>query len=98
MNVVVAKSGIAKHNTEEPKFTAPIGNVTTPLGREAVLSCTVDHIAKYKVSYHLCTKIRITTSLVADCVDVAVVLDLDGIRVAWRRTRHRSQPTCNFSL
>ncbi|XP_065223044.1 lachesin [Planococcus citri] len=48
----VARGGFVKHNMlEVPEFTAPIGNVTTPVGREAVLSCTVDHIAKYKVGW-----------------------------------------------
>ncbi|XKL69179.1 hypothetical protein PGB90_006948 [Kerria lacca] len=36
---------------EDPEFKAPIGNVTTPVGREAILSCTIDHIAKYKVGW-----------------------------------------------
>lgn len=50
-NNVVAKSSFTtkQSSIEVPEFTAPIGNVTTPIGREAVLSCTVDHIAKYKV-------------------------------------------------
>lgn len=32
-----------------PDFSHPIENLTTPLGREAILSCTVDHLGKYKV-------------------------------------------------
>lgn len=35
---------------DDPEFVLPIGNLTTPVGREAVLSCTVDHLGKYKVS------------------------------------------------
>jgi hypothetical protein len=35
---------------DDPEFGLPIGNLTTPVGREAVLSCTVDHLGKYKVS------------------------------------------------
>ncbi len=47
---IVAKNEISRSITAEiPEFTAPISNVTTPLGREAVLSCTVNNIAKYKV-------------------------------------------------
>ncbi|XP_066909411.1 lachesin [Halyomorpha halys] len=34
-----------------PEFTLPIGNLTTPVGREAVLSCTVNNIGKYKVGW-----------------------------------------------
>lgn len=49
---VAIRGGIAKQNTLQlPEFKAPIGNVTTPVGREAVLTCTVDHIGKYKVSF-----------------------------------------------
>ncbi|GLH13900.1 Uncharacterized protein GBIM_18383 [Gryllus bimaculatus] len=33
---------------KDPEFGEPIGNLTTPLGREAVLSCIVDHLGKYK--------------------------------------------------
>jgi hypothetical protein len=35
---------------DDPEFGLPIGNLTTPVGREAVLSCTVDHLGKYKVT------------------------------------------------
>ncbi|PSN48456.1 hypothetical protein C0J52_18929 [Blattella germanica] len=34
---------------DDPEFGMPIGNLTTPVGREAVLSCTVDHLGKYKI-------------------------------------------------
>ncbi|XP_021917690.1 lachesin-like, partial [Zootermopsis nevadensis] len=36
---------------DDPEFGLPIGNLTTPVGREAVLSCTVDHLGKYKVGW-----------------------------------------------
>lgn len=35
---------------DEPEFSFAISNLTTPLGREAVLSCVVDHLGKYRVS------------------------------------------------
>lgn len=35
--------------SEDPEFGAPIANLTTPVGREAVLSCSVDRLGKYKV-------------------------------------------------
>ncbi|XP_063218508.1 lachesin-like [Bacillus rossius redtenbacheri] len=41
----------ARSPAEEPDFRLPIGNVTTPLGKEAVLSCTVDQLGKYKVGW-----------------------------------------------
>lgn len=34
----------------EPEFLGSISNVTYPAGREAVLSCTVRNLGKYKVS------------------------------------------------
>ncbi|XP_044735605.1 lachesin-like [Chrysoperla carnea] len=37
--------------TEEPEFESPIGNLTTPVGREAVLSCSVRNLGKYKVGW-----------------------------------------------
>lgn len=36
-------------NFEEPEFLAPIHNLTVPVGREAVLSCTVSNLGNYKV-------------------------------------------------
>ncbi|XP_014256804.1 lachesin-like isoform X2 [Cimex lectularius] len=35
----------------DPEFAFPIGNLTTPVGREAVLSCTVENLGKYKVGW-----------------------------------------------
>lgn len=34
----------------EPDFTGPINNVTVPLSREAVLTCSVSDLGDYKVS------------------------------------------------
>jgi hypothetical protein len=34
---------------DDPEFGLAIGNLTTPVGREVVLSCTVDRLGKYKV-------------------------------------------------
>lgn len=38
-------------NFEEPEFLAPIHNLTVPVGREAVLSCTVSNLGNYKVRW-----------------------------------------------
>ncbi|KAG6450941.1 hypothetical protein O3G_MSEX006828 [Manduca sexta] len=35
----------------EPGFSAPIANVTAPLGREAILACTVHNLSTYKVAW-----------------------------------------------
>lgn len=35
----------------EPGFTGPIANVTAPLGREAILACTVHNLSTYKVAW-----------------------------------------------
>ncbi|XP_075210175.1 lachesin-like [Lycorma delicatula] len=40
-----------ERSLDEPEFTSPIGNLTTPLGREAVLSCTVNNLGKHKVGW-----------------------------------------------
>jgi hypothetical protein len=34
---------------DDPEFGLAIGNLTTPVGREVVLPCTVDRLGKYKV-------------------------------------------------
>lgn len=39
----------AKVISEEPDFEIPINNLTIPVGREAILSCTVNNLGKYKV-------------------------------------------------
>ncbi|CAB3237993.1 unnamed protein product [Arctia plantaginis] len=36
---------------DEPGFSAPIANVTAPLGREAILACTVHNLSTYKVAW-----------------------------------------------
>lgn len=35
----------------EPKFSAPITNVTVPVGREAILACVVQDLSTYKVTF-----------------------------------------------
>ncbi|CAK1598807.1 unnamed protein product [Parnassius mnemosyne] len=37
--------------THEPGFSAPIANVTAPLGREAIMACTVQNLSTYKVAW-----------------------------------------------
>lgn len=34
----------------EPSFTQPIENVTVPVGRETILSCSVQNLGGFKVS------------------------------------------------
>lgn len=35
----------------DPKFSAPIVNATVPVGREAILSCSVQDLGSYKVAW-----------------------------------------------
>lgn len=42
-------SNVPRFASETPQFAGPIENVTVPLGREAVLSCTVTQLGHYKV-------------------------------------------------
>ncbi|XP_073943125.1 lachesin-like [Choristoneura fumiferana] len=44
-------AGSTDATTHEPGFTGPIANVTTPLGREAILACTVHNLSTYKVAW-----------------------------------------------
>lgn len=37
----------------EPEFSEPIQNVTVAIGRDAQLSCTVENLGTYRVSYYL---------------------------------------------
>lgn len=39
------------YHDKEPRFSSPIRNVTAPVGRDAVLSCYVEHLADYKVGW-----------------------------------------------
>ncbi|XP_076254300.1 lachesin-like isoform X2 [Rhynchophorus ferrugineus] len=39
------------HLLDEPDFAIPIHNLTVPLGREAIFSCSVNNIGKYKVAW-----------------------------------------------
>lgn len=34
----------------QPKFTEPIGNITVPVGREAMFTCYVNSLGGYRVS------------------------------------------------
>lgn len=36
--------------TADPKFSAPIANVTVAVGREAILTCVVHDLGAYKVN------------------------------------------------
>ncbi|XP_049820613.1 lachesin-like [Aethina tumida] len=36
---------------DEPEFLTPIHNLTIPVGREAILSCTVSNLGRYKVAW-----------------------------------------------
>jgi hypothetical protein len=38
-----------RQTSEEPQIVEAIGNVTVPVGREAVLHCIVKHLGKNKV-------------------------------------------------
>ncbi|XP_049828521.1 opioid-binding protein/cell adhesion molecule homolog isoform X1 [Schistocerca gregaria] len=41
----------AFNGTHVPKFAEPISNVTTPVGREAILVCVVEDLSTYKVAW-----------------------------------------------
>ncbi|XP_063619348.1 lachesin-like [Cydia splendana] len=44
-------AGSTDATTHEPGFTGPITNVTAPLGREAILACSVHNLSTYKVAW-----------------------------------------------
>ncbi|XP_026322020.1 lachesin-like [Hyposmocoma kahamanoa] len=44
-------AGTTDATTHEPGFSGPIANVTAPLGREAILACTVHNLSSYKVAW-----------------------------------------------
>ncbi|XP_013190168.1 lachesin [Amyelois transitella] len=44
-------SGTTDATTHEPGFSGPIANVTAPLGREAILACTVHNLSTFKVAW-----------------------------------------------
>ncbi|XP_031768223.1 lachesin-like isoform X2 [Galleria mellonella] len=44
-------AGTTDATAHEPGFSGPIANVTAPLGREAILACTVHNLSTYKVAW-----------------------------------------------
>ncbi|CAO1318238.1 unnamed protein product [Diamesa serratosioi] len=44
-------SAVSSEVTADPKFSAPIVNVTVAVGREAILTCVVHDLAAYKVAW-----------------------------------------------
>ncbi|XP_057326586.1 opioid-binding protein/cell adhesion molecule homolog isoform X3 [Microplitis mediator] len=52
--LIISIVGLARTDilpTVVPTFVLPISNVTVPVGREAVLACTVDDLSNYKVAW-----------------------------------------------
>ncbi|KAJ1522304.1 hypothetical protein ONE63_002601 [Megalurothrips usitatus] len=49
--MVVTEAPTTPPRPDIPEFEQAIANLTVPLGREAILSCTVDRIGKYKVGW-----------------------------------------------
>ncbi|GAB0090667.1 Immunoglobulin-like domain [Sergentomyia squamirostris] len=52
--VRAGNTGLAGLNVDqlpEPDFTEPIENITVPVGREAILSCSVQNLGGYKVGW-----------------------------------------------
>ena len=45
----------------DPDFKEPISNVTASVGREAVLSCAVQDLAGYKVSFSVSQEIYVVS-------------------------------------
>ncbi|XP_049766341.1 lachesin-like [Schistocerca cancellata] len=48
---VAAWPSPAARAPDDPEFVAPIQNLTTPVGREAVFVCSVNNLGKYKVGW-----------------------------------------------
>ncbi|XP_049870189.1 lachesin-like [Pectinophora gossypiella] len=44
-------AGTTDATAHEPGFSGPIANVTAPLGREAILACSVHNLSTYKVAW-----------------------------------------------
>lgn len=47
----------------DPKFSAPISNVTFPVGREALLTCVVQDLGSYKVSINTILSQTVSVSI-----------------------------------
>lgn len=57
---VLEEWSTTKLASDEPEFEGQIGNLTTPVGRETVLSCTVSNLGKYKVKLTYYVKSRLS--------------------------------------
>ncbi|XP_055700744.1 lachesin-like isoform X1 [Phlebotomus papatasi] len=54
IRTINGNTGLAGLNVDqvpEPDFTEPIENITVPVGREAILSCSVQNLGGYKVGW-----------------------------------------------
>lgn len=53
-------AGLNVDQVPEPDFTEPIENITVPVGREAILSCSVQNLGGYKVTNHQSSPVQST--------------------------------------
>ncbi|XP_036232478.2 neurotrimin [Bactrocera oleae] len=49
--VYLSLSTISELNNSDPKFSGPINNVTTPVGRDATLTCIVHDLMSFKLAW-----------------------------------------------
>nr|XP_029732561.1 lachesin-like [Aedes albopictus] len=65
----------------DPKFSAPVSNVTVPVGREGVMTCTVQDLHKYKVAW-----LRVDTQTILT-IDTLVITKSERVSVTHTEQR-----------
>ncbi|XP_062552768.1 lachesin-like [Armigeres subalbatus] len=65
----------------DPKFSAPVSNVTVPVGREGVMTCKVQDLHKYKVAW-----LRVDTQTILT-IDTLVITKSERVSVTHTEQR-----------
>ncbi|CAD6234465.1 GSCOCG00001939001-RA-CDS [Cotesia congregata] len=82
--LIISIVGLARTDvlpTVVPTFVLPISNVTVPVGREAVLTCTVDDLSNYKVAW-----LQVNTQTI---LTIAIHVITKNHRIAVTHSDHR---------
>ncbi|XP_044581728.1 opioid-binding protein/cell adhesion molecule homolog isoform X2 [Cotesia glomerata] len=83
--LIISIVGLARTDVlptvEVPTFVLPISNVTVPVGREAVLTCTVDDLSNYKVAW-----LQVNTQTI---LTIAIHVITKNHRIAVTHSDHR---------
>ncbi|XP_026843104.1 neurotrimin [Drosophila persimilis] len=79
--VCLSRASFSELNNSDPKFSGPINNVTSPVGRDAVLTCVVHELVSFKVAW-----LRVDTQTILSIQNHVIT---KNHRIAISHTEHR---------